>query len=429
MSPARLSARSPAVPHAHRCVRANIPPDVCREGLPPAHHRRREGGLPQVSTPTRRPPAPQSRKLGAWRSKQSHVTSRALSHGARTAEPRCLRGGEPTFVLHHRSAARSAAPRCGQERQACNHRGQGRRGRSSHQVPHRHREPEPSDGRVLPARPARSDDQGPDAVSGVHRRSSQRHVRRNRQVHPRHAVEREGERSSHLAEVFRQQHSLTIYGVTGGADADTFAPVTFPAGQRTGLLGQASILAMRSRTNTTSVVSRGLYINSSMLCLVRPPEPPAAVKDKVTAQLMDATATERQEIGISHHHEPLQWMPHWLRSLRPVARELRRHRAIPSHVRGQRSHRCHRHAARGGRRDAHPERRRAREHRRAEWLVRSLPHEQLDEIRARRRHAGGCQRLRSRHRVRKYQTGDQTFTSMVHEVALSNTLSNRAVGQ
>ena len=136
------------------------------------------------------------------------------------------------------------------------------------------------------------------------------------------------------------------------------------------------------------------------------------------------------EIGISHHHEPLQWMPYWLRSLRPVARELRRHRAIPSHVRGQRSHRCHRHAARGGRRDTHPERRRAREHRRAERLIRSLPHEQLDEIRARRRHAGGCQRLRSRHRVRNdTQAGDQTFTSMVHEVALSNTLSNRAVGQ
>ena len=50
-----------------------------------------------------------------------------------------------------------------------------------------------------------------------------------------------------------------------------------------------------SRTNTTSVVSRGLYINSSMLCLVRPAEPPAAVKDKVTAQLMDATTTERQK--------------------------------------------------------------------------------------------------------------------------------------
>ena len=87
----------------------------------------------------------------------------------------------------------------------------------------------------------------------------------------------------------------TLYGVKGGADPNTFAPVTFPAGQRAGLLGQASILSMRSRTNTTSVVSRGLYINSSLLCLVRPNDPPAAVRDKVTAQLEDATATERQK--------------------------------------------------------------------------------------------------------------------------------------
>ena len=93
-----------------------------------------------------------------------------------------------------------------------------------------------------------------------------------------------------------------IYGVAyPGAptdDANVFQPVQLPAGQRSGLLTQASILAMRSRTDNTSVVSRGLFINGTILCLNPPPEPPATLADQVAALRDDPSMTERQKADV-----------------------------------------------------------------------------------------------------------------------------------
>lgn len=89
-----------------------------------------------------------------------------------------------------------------------------------------------------------------------------------------------------------------FYGVSypGPASSETFEAFQFPDEQRrTGILTQGSVLAMRSRTDRTSVVSRGLYVNSGVLCQSTPPSPPAAVQAQVEAQLADATATERQK--------------------------------------------------------------------------------------------------------------------------------------
>lgn len=88
------------------------------------------------------------------------------------------------------------------------------------------------------------------------------------------------------------------YGVTypGAAGSETFEPFQYPDEQhRVGILSQGSVLSMRSRTDRTSVVSRGLYINSSVLCQSTPPSPPATVQAQVEAQLHDMTATERQK--------------------------------------------------------------------------------------------------------------------------------------
>jgi hypothetical protein len=221
----------------------------------------------------------------------------------------------------------------------------------------------------------------------------------------------------------------SIYGVKGGADTDTFASVTFPAGQRTGLLGQASILSMRSRTNTTSVVSRGLYINSSMLCLVRPADPPASVKDKVTAQLADATATERQKSDFRTSTSPCNGCH---RGFDPYGLALENYDAI------------------GRYRDTYPGNI-------AIDATATLPDAaggahvkngvELEGVIAQNGLFGRC--LTSNlmkyalgdvtlvdptdcavgTAFETYQGGDQTFTSMVRSVALSNTLSNRAVGQ
>jgi hypothetical protein len=90
-----------------------------------------------------------------------------------------------------------------------------------------------------------------------------------------------------------------IYGVTYPGPAtdleDVFLPIDLPAEQRAGLLTRGAILAMRSRPEETSVVSRGLFINATMLCATQPAEPPASVLDQVDQQLADKTQTQRQK--------------------------------------------------------------------------------------------------------------------------------------
>ncbi len=87
-----------------------------------------------------------------------------------------------------------------------------------------------------------------------------------------------------------------LYGVTyPAAPGSGFVSVEFGAGQRSGILTELSILAIRARTDNTSVVSRGLYVNSNVLCNQTPPPPPATVATQVAAQKADATATEREK--------------------------------------------------------------------------------------------------------------------------------------
>jgi hypothetical protein len=52
---------------------------------------------------------------------------------------------------------------------------------------------------------------------------------------------------------------------------------------------------MRARPEDTSVVSRGLFINATMLCATQPPEPPANVLDQVDEQLANTTQTQREK--------------------------------------------------------------------------------------------------------------------------------------
>ena len=87
-----------------------------------------------------------------------------------------------------------------------------------------------------------------------------------------------------------------FYGVTYPAASGTdFLPFEFPVGQRAGILTHGSILSVHARTNTTSVVSRGLFINGAVLCVQSPPPPPSSVQAQVQAQLADMTATERDK--------------------------------------------------------------------------------------------------------------------------------------
>jgi hypothetical protein len=85
-----------------------------------------------------------------------------------------------------------------------------------------------------------------------------------------------------------------LYGVPfTGSEPTQFVEVELPAAQRAGLLTQASLLAARSRTDNTSVVARGLFVRSSLLCLQRPPPPPESVIAQVE-ELLAADLTERE---------------------------------------------------------------------------------------------------------------------------------------
>lgn len=87
-----------------------------------------------------------------------------------------------------------------------------------------------------------------------------------------------------------------IYGIPfPGTDPNDFVPVELPP-ERRGLLTQASVLTSLSRTDETSVVARGLFVNGPLLCLPKILSPPEAVIAEVEAQLTtDSTERERAE--------------------------------------------------------------------------------------------------------------------------------------
>ena len=96
-----------------------------------------------------------------------------------------------------------------------------------------------------------------------------------------------------------------FYGVTYPAPSGSaFVPFEFPEGKRAGLLTHGSIMTMRARTDTTSVVSRGLFVNGTILCVASPPPPPASVQAKVDAQLLDKNATERDKAQVRDTTSP-----------------------------------------------------------------------------------------------------------------------------
>jgi hypothetical protein len=96
-----------------------------------------------------------------------------------------------------------------------------------------------------------------------------------------------------------------LYGIPyTGPMGGGFLPAMFSNGQRTGILTEGSLMSIRSRTNNTSVVSRGLFVNSSVLCNQTPPPPPSSVLSQVDAQKADVTATEREKSDYRRMTQP-----------------------------------------------------------------------------------------------------------------------------
>lgn len=85
-----------------------------------------------------------------------------------------------------------------------------------------------------------------------------------------------------------------VYGIPAPApeSAGELTRVELPE-SRAGLLTQASVLSVLSRTDKTSVVARGLFVRGALLCLPKIPSPPESVQAQVAMQL-DANATQQE---------------------------------------------------------------------------------------------------------------------------------------
>lgn len=98
-------------------------------------------------------------------------------------------------------------------------------------------------------------------------------------------------------ESFVDASLAAIYGMPfTGADPAQLTPATLPA-ERSGLLTQASVLTLLSRTDNTSVVARGLFVRGALLCLPKIGAPPKALAGQIMALLKaDMTERERAEV-------------------------------------------------------------------------------------------------------------------------------------
>jgi hypothetical protein len=87
-----------------------------------------------------------------------------------------------------------------------------------------------------------------------------------------------------------------------GAAGSELSPATLPS-QRAGILTQASLLTLLSRTDNTSVVARGLFVRGALLCLPKIPGPPESLAGEIMA-LLEADMTERERADVRATTQP-----------------------------------------------------------------------------------------------------------------------------
>lgn len=96
-------------------------------------------------------------------------------------------------------------------------------------------------------------------------------------------------------ESFVDRALAQLYGVSARPAENEFVPVTLPE-ERSGLLTQASVMSMLARSDTTSVVARGLFVRG-LLCMSKVGAPPEDLASEITALLAeDMTERERAEV-------------------------------------------------------------------------------------------------------------------------------------
>lgn len=91
---------------------------------------------------------------------------------------------------------------------------------------------------------------------------------------------------------FVDRNLAKLYGVNYSGNGSDFVQVELPE-QRSGLLTQASVMSVLSRTEKTSVVARGLFVRGSLLCLPKVASPPMSIQAQIEEQL-HAKSSERE---------------------------------------------------------------------------------------------------------------------------------------
>jgi hypothetical protein len=98
-----------------------------------------------------------------------------------------------------------------------------------------------------------------------------------------------------------------LYGVPfPGNNPDEFVEVTLPVEQRAGILTHASVMSARSRTDRTSVVSRGIFVRGDLLCLPKLalPDGDPALQALITEQSEDDTLSELEKVELRATTQP-----------------------------------------------------------------------------------------------------------------------------
>ncbi len=104
-------------------------------------------------------------------------------------------------------------------------------------------------------------------------------------------------------ESFVDSALAALYGVPfEGNEPTELAPTTLPE-ERAGLLTQASLMTLLSRTDNTSVVARGLFVRGALLCLPKISSPPEELADDIM-ELLQADMTERERADVRATTQP-----------------------------------------------------------------------------------------------------------------------------
>lgn len=104
------------------------------------------------------------------------------------------------------------------------------------------------------------------------------------------------EGSAHYQELLSADYSMVnqslaaLYGMAPVPPGGAFVKQSYADDHRAGLLGQASVLSVYSRSDQTSPIKRGLFVRRRLLCQDLPPPPPnvPSIPD------VDASATTRE---------------------------------------------------------------------------------------------------------------------------------------